>query len=167
MAFVDDEMPVMLAPSRSPRPCAPGSGSIATSSAPVGFFRPPPIRPMALRGRPRNAASRSTHCSCNCRRCTSTSVLTPRSAMSQAATTVFPKAVVAERTPVSWASMASAASCCSGYSSPRKFASSGLPAKRSSRMDGLDVQVRQKLYEHRPGSRAASRCGAGDPRRRR
>ena len=32
-------------------------------------------------------------------------------AMNQAASTVLPKAVVAESTPVSWASMASAALC--------------------------------------------------------
>ena len=69
---------------------------IATSSTPVGFFRPPPIRPIARAGNPRNVDNRSTHCSCNCRRCTRTSVLTPRSAISHAAMTVFPKAVVAD-----------------------------------------------------------------------
>ncbi len=40
--------------------------------------------------------------------------------MSQAATTVFPKAVVAARTPVSCRSKASAAACCSGRSAPVK-----------------------------------------------
>ena len=48
-------------------------------------------------GRPRNADRRSTHWSSNCRRCTRTSVLTPRWAISHAATTVFPKAVVADK----------------------------------------------------------------------
>ena len=47
------------------------------------------------------SANRSTHCSNNCRRWTSTSVLTRRWAIIQAATTVFPKAVVAARMPVS------------------------------------------------------------------
>ena len=63
-------------------------------------------------GNPRNVDNRSIHCSCNCRRCTRTRVLTPRLAISHAATTVLPKAVVAESTPVSWASMAAAAICC-------------------------------------------------------
>src|SRR5881275_498390 len=49
---------------------------------------------------------------------TSTSVLALRCAISQAATTVFPKAVVADRTPVSCFNIASAASFCSGRSSP-------------------------------------------------
>src|SRR5260370_299943 len=104
---------------------------IATSSDPVGLFRPPPIRPMALGGSPRNADNRSTHCSCNCRRCTRTSVLTLRWAVSHAATTVFPKAVVADRTPVSCAKRARAAVDCSGRNSPRNSTSRGLPALRS------------------------------------
>ena len=67
------------------------------------------MRPIALGGKSRNADSRWTHCSSNWRRCTRTSVLTPRWAISQAATTVLPKAVVAARTPVSWRSSSSAA----------------------------------------------------------
>ena len=81
----------------------------ATSSDPVGFLWPPPIRPMDFDGRSRNADNRSTHCSSNWRRCTRTRVLTPRWAISHAAITVFPNAVVADRTPVSWASIARAA----------------------------------------------------------
>ena len=69
-------------------------------------------------GRSRNADRRSIHCSSSWRRCTSTSVLTPRCAMSQAAITVLPNAVVAASTPVSCASIAFAAACCPVRNSP-------------------------------------------------
>ena len=55
-------------------------------------------------------------------------MLTLRWAISHAATTVFPKAVVADKTPMSWASIASAAACCSGRNSPVKRDVRGLPA---------------------------------------
>src|SRR6266567_511889 len=84
----------------------------ATSSRPVGVFRPPPIRPIDFAGTSRKAARRSTHWSRSCRRCTSTSVLTLRCAISQAATTVLPNAVVADNTPVSCFNIASAANIC-------------------------------------------------------
>ena len=63
-------------------------------------------------------------------------MLTPRRAISQAAMTVLPKAVVAARTPVSWAAIASAANRCSGRNSPRKCAESAFPPNRSSRIKG-------------------------------
>lgn len=79
---------------------------------------------MAAAGMFRNADNRSTHCSSNCCRWTSTSVLTPRRAISHAAITVFPKAVVAVNTPVLCATIASAAARCSDRSSPANATSS-------------------------------------------
>ena len=89
----------------------------ATSIAPVGFRLPPPILPMFFAGIPRKPDSRSIHCSRNCSRWTRIRELAPRLAINRAAITVFLNAVVADRTPVSLASMASAAAFCSGRSS--------------------------------------------------
>ena len=118
----------------------------ATSSKPVGFLRPPPIRPMALGWQPRNVDKRSTHCSSNCRRCTRTSVLTPRWAMSQAATTVFPNAVVADRTPVSWASMAAGGDLLLGpqFAVERRHPEACRRIVRRVH-DSSNAQVREKL----------------------
>src|SRR6476661_641951 len=65
---------------------------------PRRLLRPPPMRPIDLVGRSRNVARRSIHWSKSWRRCTSTNVLTPHWAISQAATTVLPNAVVAAKT---------------------------------------------------------------------
>jgi len=57
----------------------------ATSINPVGLRLPPPIRPIRIRGIPRNVDRRSTHWSSSCCRWTRTSVLTRRLASSHAA----------------------------------------------------------------------------------
>ena len=119
----------------------------ATSIMPVGFRRPPPMRPMDFAGTSRNVASRSTHWSMSCRRCTRTSVLTPRLAISQAATTVLPNAVVAANTPVSCASIARAAAACSVLSAPWNVTSIEVPAAPLVPDNRLDAYVAQNLAD--------------------
>ena len=101
---------------------------------------------MSSDGKPRNIDSRSIHCSKSCRRCTKTKVLTPRCAISHAASTVLPKAVVAAKTPVSWASIAWAAACCSGRNSPQNWTVNGAPHALVAN-DRLDVQVRKEFLD--------------------
>ena len=76
--------------------------------------------------------SRSFHCSISCARCTRISVLTFFSAIMAAPITVLPKAVVADKTPVSWADRASNAAVCSSRSSPLNEAQILRPLRRSS-----------------------------------
>ena len=138
----------------------------ATSSSPVGFLRPPPMRPTDLVGRSRNLARRSIHWSKSWRRCTSTSVLTPRWAISQAATTVLPNAVVAAKIPVSCFNIASAASLCSVRSSPWKVACSGCPLKRSSRMTGRifkSISTWRTSSRHPRGKLMCCGCSSAQP----
>src|ERR1044071_257430 len=77
--------------------------------------------------------------------------------MSQAATTVFRNAVVAAKTPVSWASIAFTAICCSGLSVPRNAARRGAPpGNRSSRTIG-------RTFKLSSSSRSSSRHPRGTP----
>ena len=123
------------------------------------------MRPMAFAGRPRNVDRRSIHCSSNCWRCTSTSVLTLRWAISQAAMTVLPKAVVADRTPVSCASNALAAASCSG----RKCAAEGHVQRAAAEafiaQDWPDAQALEQPLSPPPSSLAASRYAEDGPQR--
>ena len=83
---------------------------------PVGLRRPPPMTPISARSRPRNVERRSIHWANSSRRWTSTSVEQARRAVNAAATTVLPNPVVAASTPVSCASKALTAACCSLWS---------------------------------------------------
>src|SRR6185369_6146005 len=83
--------------------------AVSPAQVPLGLRLPPPMVPASPSPSERNARSRSAHCATSCRRWTRTSVLRPRRAISAAATTVLPNAVVAASTPQSWAASASAA----------------------------------------------------------
>ena len=104
----------------------------ATSIKPVGFLVPPPMRPIASFGSSKNVESLSIHCSCSCLRWTKMSVLTLRLEINQAPITVFPKAVVADRTPKSVFRRVSAAIFCSLLNSPKNFVFKGVPFCSSS-----------------------------------
>ena len=135
---------------------------------PVGSVRPPPIRPIDFAGMPRKADSRSTHWSSSCRRCTSTSVLTPRCAMSHAATTVLPNAVVAASTPVS----------CAQHRRRRppllrpqlaveRHVRVAGRLQRSSRTVGANAEVGQQPADVVETAARQRRCAARGPRRTR
>ena len=120
---------------------------------------------MPVDGKSRNDDSRSTHWSSSCRRWTRTSALTPRSAMSQAAMTVFPNAVVADSTPVSCASIACAAIFCSGRSSPRNVAGRGTLGSAHHGRPERSSGPKALPSDHR-SIPAEGRCAVDDPRRR-
>jgi hypothetical protein len=67
--------------------------------------------------------------------------------MSHAAITVLPNAVVAASTPVSCASIASAALCCSVRSSPRNVTSSGRPPWRLGDVDLASEHELERLRQ--------------------
>ena len=71
--------------------------------------------------------------------------------------TVLPNAVVAASTPVSCASIASAAAFCSGRSSPWKAHVQGLAGLTFVANDGANAEVRQRLL------RTSSRQPRGRP----
>ena len=84
--------------------CADEASDLAetTLSWLVGLVLPPPMEPIASGGTSRKDCSRSCHWRSSSARCTNTRVFTPRRARIAAATTVFPKAVGACSTPMSW-----------------------------------------------------------------
>src|SRR6218665_3775888 len=90
---------------------------------PVGLDLPPPIRPITFLSAARKLCSRSCHCVSSSVRWTRTRVFTPRLAITAAAVTVLPKAVGAQRTPVS---------CCSVAPTATSWSSRSVPAKRTS-----------------------------------
>ena len=78
--------------------------------------------------------------------------------MSQAATMVFPKAVVAARTPVSCRSKSSAANCCSGRSTPMKETLSALPPNRSSWRSGWILRTLSVSINSSRQPRGRAKC---------
>ena len=105
----------------------------------IRFFRP---RRLGCSGKgswtSRKFSSDAFHCSRSALEWTRIRVLTLRCPIKYAPTTVLPKAVVADRTPMSWDKRALAAGICSWRSSPRKATLICCPGWRwSAKMYGV------------------------------
>ncbi|MEN9678823.1 MAG: hypothetical protein RIS76_4719 [Verrucomicrobiota bacterium] len=117
----------------------------------------PPSRPINFGVSSRNEERRSIHCCKSWRRWLRNRVFVCRAAISYAATTVFPKAVVAASTPVSCANSALPTAPCSGRSSLRNWVIRTIPRTLSSRNSVLILSVLRRWF-------SSSRQPRGRPR---